>query len=125
MGKIQQRKIQNAKVRNLRVRSMYRTAPIEIDPDELFKSLERRFQRTLTTQDNTIDLNPVSDVLSSLEEIHEPTGDEELTIDLDFGSNHDLSSRPDPIRSNPLVNKKPLTEAKIAPNNKSLADTVS
>ena len=60
-----------------------------------------------------------------MEEIHEPTGDEELTIDLDFGSNHDLSSRPDPIRSNPLVNKKPLTEAKIAPKNKSLADTVS
>lgn len=60
-----------------------------------------------------------------MEEIHEPTGDEELTIDLDFGSNHDLSSRPDPIHSKPLVNKKPLTETKSAPNNKSLADTVS
>ena len=59
-----------------------------------------------------------------MEEIHEPTGDEELTIDLDFGSNHDLSSRPDPIRSNPFVNKKPLNETTTS-NKKSLTDTIS
>ena len=48
---------------------MYRTAPIEIDPDELFKSLERRFQRTITTQDNTIDLN-VSSLMKKCPKIH-------------------------------------------------------
>ena len=81
----------------------------------------------------------MSDILSSLEDIHEPTGDEELTIDLDFGSDGKqkpatlaakpvaLAAIPTPVRPSPSSKKQPqvLREKNNSSKNKNLAEAIA